>query len=219
MKVPWTAKVIVLVVAAGAIAACDASAPTNPPFASDAPSSIRDAPSEPTPVATPMANVATPGTPIQQPSTAPAPEPLVLGGTWVEPKAAGRVTSYATTLSARPTAIGDGVTTFTKVVFSAAWDGAEKKVICRATEPGKDGVWGCKANLLAKGVPPGEVTFTFDVVGVGVPVAVSPDGSRRVTYVVQPPRPSRDASAAARAARLRDRGQQRDPSPRAVVRA
>ncbi len=71
------------------------------------------------------------------------------------------------------------------------WDGAEKKVVCKATEPGKNGVWGCKANLLALGVPPGEVTFTFDVGGVGVPVARSPDGSRRVTYAVKPPRPTK----------------------------
>jgi hypothetical protein len=34
------------------------------------------------------------------------------------------------------------------------------------------------------------VTLSFDVVGVGVPVARSPDGPRRITYAVKPPRPA-----------------------------
>jgi hypothetical protein len=40
------------------------------------------------------------------------------------------------------------------------------------------------------GVPPGKVTFSFDVSGVGVPAARSPDGVRRITYAVPPPRPA-----------------------------
>ncbi len=190
MRASLTVQIVFLVLAAGALAACDAIAPTTRPPASNAPSSVRDTSPEPTPGATPTATEATAGTPTQRPTTAPTPEPLVLGGTWVKPSAGGTLTSYTTTLSARPTAIGDGVTTFSKVVFSATWAGAAKKTACKATEPGKNGVWGCKPNLLALGVPPGKVTFTFDVHGVGVPVARSPDGPRQVTYAVKPPRPT-----------------------------
>jgi hypothetical protein len=82
------------------------------------------------------------------------------------------------------------VTTFTKVVFSATWAGATPKVMCKATEPGTGGAWTCKANLLTQGVPPGAVTFSFDVYGAGVPVARSPAGPRQVTYAVAPPKPT-----------------------------
>jgi hypothetical protein len=75
-------------------------------------------------------------------------------------------------------------------VFSATWAGVEKLVACKATEPGENGVWGCTSSLLALSVPPGKVTFSFDVAGVGVPVARSPDGPRQVTYAVPPPRPT-----------------------------
>ena len=115
---------------------------------------------------------------------------LVLGGTWVTPRAGARLTSYTTTLSARSTAPGPGETTVTKVVFSATWAGATKTVMCTATRPSDAGVWSCKANLLALRVPPGRVTFSFDVYGVGVPIARSPAGTRLVTYAVQPPRPT-----------------------------
>ena len=190
MRVPWTVRIVVLVLAAGALSACDAIAPTTPPPASDAPSSVRVAPPEPTPGVTSPEATATARTPTTEPTIAPTPEPLVLGGTWAEPKAGGTLTSYTTTLSARPTATGDGVTTFTEVVFSATWAAAEKKVVCKATEPGKSGAWGCTSNLLALGVSPGEVAFSFDVLGVGVPVARSPDGPRQITYAVPPPRPT-----------------------------
>ncbi len=187
MQVPWATKVVAIVLAAAVLAACDVVGPA-------APSSVSDLPPEPTPGVTLPGATATAGTPTpqpnEQPTTAQTPEPLVLGGTWVKPKAGGTVTSYTTTLSARPTATGDGVTTSTKVVFSATWIGAAKKVACKVTQPDKNGAWGCKANLLALGVPPGKVAFTFDVHGAGVPVARSVDGPRRVTYAVKPPRPT-----------------------------
>ncbi|HUU82868.1 MAG TPA: hypothetical protein VM243_05120 [Phycisphaerae bacterium] len=82
------------------------------------------------------------------------------------------------------------MTTFTKVVFSGTWAGAPKTVMCKAKRPADSGAWSCRANLLALGVPPGKVTFSFDVYGEGVPVARSPDGPRRVTYAVPPPRPT-----------------------------
>ena len=59
------------------------------------------------------------------------------------------MTSYTTTLSARPTAAGDGVTTFTEVVFSADLGRGREKTACKATKPGRNGAWSCKANLLA----------------------------------------------------------------------
>ena len=114
MRVPWTVRIVVLVLAAGALSACDAIAPTTPPPASDAPSSVRVAPPEPTPGVTSPEATATARTPTTEPTIAPTPEPLVLGGTWAEPKAGGTLTSYTTTLSARPTATGDGVTTFAR---------------------------------------------------------------------------------------------------------
>ena len=183
MQIPRAINVVAIVLAVVVLAACDAVAPS-------APSSPSEALPEPTPGVSSPEAAATARTPTTEPTIAPTAEPLVLGGTWVEPKAGGTLTSYTTTLSARPTATGDGVTTFTSVVFSATWDGAEKKVACKATEPGENGVWGCKSNLLALNVPPGEVTFTFDVLGVGVPVARSPDGPRQVTYAVRPPKPT-----------------------------
>ena len=190
MRIPLAASTFILVLTAGTVGGCGAIAPPAQSPTSSAPTPVSDEPTEPPPgAASPDATASAPA-PTAPPMTDPTPEPLVLGGTWVKPKAGGRLTSYTTTLSARPTATGDGVTTFTEVVFSADWAGAASKTACQATEPGRNGAWSCKANLLALGVPPGNVTFSFDVAGVGVPVAESPDGPRRVTYAVKPPRPT-----------------------------
>jgi hypothetical protein len=189
VRVAWTITVVA-VLAATTLGACDAEAPSARSPNRTAPSAVSSTPLEPTPgpssAATPPAGAA----PTQQSTANPTPEPLVLGGTWVKPKAGGRLTSYTPTLSARPNATGDGETTISEVVFSADWAGAEKTTACKATEPGRNGIWSCQANLLALGIPPGRVTFSFDVTGAGVPVAHSPDGLRRVTYAVEPPRPT-----------------------------
>ena len=140
-------------------------------------------------LAPPSQSLAIP-TPAEERTGAPTSAALVLGGSWVSPKAGARLTSYTTTLSARPTASGPGVTTFTKVVFSGTWTDATKTVMCKATRPTESGAWTCKANLLALGVPPGKVTFSFDVYGEGVPVAGAPAGPRLVTYAVPPPKPT-----------------------------
>jgi hypothetical protein len=159
--------------------------------------SLSTSPAVATPgVTSPPAAIATPSdpppapTPVAVATDAPTPATLVLGGTWVRPKAGATLTSTTTTLSARPAASGPGETTFTKVVFSATWSGATKTVLCRATKPSESGAWDCRANLLALGVPPGKLTFTFDVYGEGVRAARSPDGPRRVTYAVPPPKPT-----------------------------
>jgi hypothetical protein len=190
MRSASTVRLVVLVLAAATLAACGAMTPTSPAPAYVAPSSVGEAPPGMTPEATATLAASTVGSSSQPPTAAPTFVPLVLGGTWVEPKANGRLTSYKTTLSAKPTATGDGVTTFTEVTFSATWAGTVKKTACKATEPTENGTWTCEANLLALGVPPGKVTFSFDVSGVGVPVAHSPDGTRRITYAVVPPRPT-----------------------------
>lgn len=190
MRSPWAVNTLVAVLAAGVLAGCDALAPAAPSPISSTLTAASDTPTQPTPgVIAPdaTASALSPTAPL---TTAPMSEPLVLGGTWVKPKAGGRLTSYTTTLSARPTGTGDGVTTFTTVVFSATWAGAATKTACKATEPDESGAWSCKANLLALGVPPGKVTFSFDIVGAGVAVAHSPDGPRPVTYAVKPPRPT-----------------------------
>jgi len=62
--------------------------------------------------------------------------------------------------------------------------------MCKATRPDQSGVWQCRADLLALGVPPGKVTFSFDVYGEGVSASRSPDGLRHVTYAVPPPKPT-----------------------------
>jgi hypothetical protein len=179
-RATWMAAVVVAMLAP---TACDAGAPASPLPASGSPV-------DPTPGATTLEATATMQAPSEQPTPEPTAEPFVLAGSWVTPDAGARLTSYTTTLSARPTATGTGVTTFTRVVFSATWEGGSKKTACKATKPGKHGTWACKANLLTLGVPPGKVTFSFDVVGVGVPIARSPDGPRRITYAVKPPRPN-----------------------------
>jgi hypothetical protein len=183
MQDPRAIRGLIVVLAVVILAACEASAPTSP-------SSTSERPLDPTPGATSPGTTATAPAPTSTPTIDPTPAPLVLGGTWVKPKADGRVTSYSMTLSARPTATGDGVTTFTRVVFSAARPGAATKTLCKATKPGRNGAWSCKADLLALGLPPGKVTLSFDVVGAGVPVARSPDGPRRITYAVKPPKPA-----------------------------
>ena len=106
------------------------------------------------------------------------------------PTAGATVTSSRTTLAASPTGSGPGETTFTKVVFSGTWAGGAKTILCKAPAPSDTGDWRCQADLLALGVPPGKVTFSFDVFGVGVPTVRSPDGPRRVTYAVPPPKPT-----------------------------
>ena len=179
MRIPREISVAAIVVAALALAACGAVVPTGS-------SSSSGAALEPSPAVTGPG----PSAPTMPPTTAPTPEPLVLGGIWVRPKPRATLTEYKTRLSARPTATGEGMATFTNVTFFAAADGVGKKFACEATKPGKNGVWSCKANLVALGVPPGMVTFRFDVRAVGMPVAHSPDGPRQATYAVPPPRPS-----------------------------
>lgn len=168
-----------------AMAACTVSPSPSPSLAEAMPSapspSARDVPT-----AGPSGDAA----PTNEPTSSLATSALVLGGTWVTPTRGARLTSYTTTLSASPTASGPGVTTFTKVVFSGTWAGAAKTVMCKATRPADSGDWQCRADLLALGVPPGQVTFSFDVYGEGVPTARSPDGPRRVIYAVPPPKPT-----------------------------
>jgi hypothetical protein len=127
---------------------------------------------------------------IAEPTDAPTPTALVLGGSWVLPKAGAKLTSYTTTLSARATASGPGVTTFTKVVFVGSWPGTTEAVMCTVTTPADSEAWSCRADLVALGVPPGKVTFSFDVYGEGVPVTRAPAGPRHVTYAVSPPKPT-----------------------------
>jgi hypothetical protein len=180
--------VTVLLAACGTTSSTPSPAPTAAlPLVSPAPSTVAPAGFSASP------------TPASEATVSPAPATLVLGGTWRSPKAGARLTSYATTLSAKPSASGAGTTTFTKIVFSAAWPHAKKKVMCTATQPGTDGVWSCKVDLLARGVPPGMVSFSFDVFGAGVSAARSPAGVRKVTYAVPPPGPSKARWAAIKA--------------------
>ena len=179
-----TRRVLAAIVMMAVVAACGA-VPTPP---SAVPAVVAPGPASPASSAPPSASA--PPTVTAEPSGAQATPALGLHGTWVSPKADARLSSYTTTVSARPTASGQGVTTFTKVVFSATWPGAGKQAICTARKPGPQGAWGCRANLLAHGVPPGKVTFSFDVHGEGVATAVEPDGPREVTYAVPPPRPT-----------------------------
>jgi hypothetical protein len=176
-----------------AVAACSSTA-THPPPGLPAGASgptaapAESAPAESAPAESAPVTMSAAPSPVS-PTAAPASAALVLGGSWVRPRSGARLSSYTATLSARPTATGPGETTFTKVVFTAAWSGAKKK-LCTATKPGSDGTWSCKANLLELGVRPGTVTLSFDVHGEGVPAARSPDGARKVTYAVPPPRPT-----------------------------
>jgi hypothetical protein len=168
------------------VAACGAASTSQSP----SPAAATQSAAPPVATLAPPSQASSPPTPATEPTGAPTPAALVLGGTWVSPKAGARLTSYVTTLSAKPTASGPGVTTLTKVVFSAKWAGAKRKTMCTATKPGLGGTWACKANLLALGVPPGKVTFSFDVHVAGAPAARSPDGPRKITYAVPPPRPA-----------------------------
>ena len=127
--------------------------------------------------------------PTNGPIDSETPATLVLGGAWLSPKADAHLTSHAVTLSAKPTASGPGATTFTEVVFWATWTGSKTTGVCTATKPSDKGAWTCTADLLSRGVPPGPVSFSFDVHGVGVSVARSPAGPRDVTYAVPPPKP------------------------------
>ena len=197
------------------VAACGAASTSPSPIpAAASPGAI-------SPLATPVppSHSSAPPTPAAGRTGAPTSAALDLGGTWVMPKAGARLTSYTTTLSARPTATGPGVTTFTKVVFSGTWAGAEKSVMCKATRPANSGAWSCRANLLALGVPPGKVTFSFDVYGEGVPVVRSPDGSRRVTYAVPPAEADRHTMEEHRDTRGQATGKSISHLPPALVRA
>jgi hypothetical protein len=180
------ARILAAVVVTAVVAACGAASTS--PFAS--PGAVRPiATSSPATSSSPP-NASAPPTSAAEPSGAPTSATLVLDGTWVSPEAGAMLSSYMTTLAAKPTATGPGTTTFTKVVFSATWADAQETVMCTGTEPGSEGAWTCEANLLALGVPPGQVTFTFDVHGEGVPTGSSPDGTREITYAVPPPKPT-----------------------------
>jgi hypothetical protein len=180
------ARILAAVVVTAVVAACGATSTS--PFPS--PAAVTPSATSSPAASAPPPNSSAPPTPAAEPTGTPTSAALVLGGTWVSPKAGATLSSYTATLSARPTASGPGVTTFTEVVFSATRAGATKTVMCTVTKPGSGGAWTCKANLLALGVPPGKVTFSFDVRGEGVLTASSPDGPRKITYAVPPPRPT-----------------------------
>jgi hypothetical protein len=165
------------------VAGCEAAAPTLAP--------------------TPGASIPAPSASASQPpasqpdvtATPPSPGPtdeatLILGGSWVRPSGGATLTAYQTTLAARPSASGPGVTTFSKVAFRVTPAGGDEIAACTARRPNDDGVWSCKADLVALGVAPGVVRFSFDVFGVGVEPARSPAGNRKVTYAVPPPKPA-----------------------------
>lgn len=186
MKGPGARAVLVLV-ATIAITACGADSaalPSAPAGASPGGSA--------SPVAspTPGDGSVAPASTAALPAVDPTPEPLVIGGRWLRPEAGAKLTSSTVTLAAKVTSTGDGTTTIDKVVFSARWPDAAKAVACKATRPTDAGAWRCKADLLKLGVPPGKVTFSFDVYPVGVPIARSPDGPLRATYAVKPPKPT-----------------------------
>jgi hypothetical protein len=184
MPRPDAVRALLALALTGILAACGEATPSassSSPTATEATAPPGTHP--PTPVlATPTAAASA--------TVAPTPATIALGGEWLHPKAGARLMTYTVTLSARPTASGPGLTALTRVVFAATWAGAERTVVCRATKPDRNGAWSCRANLLARGVPPGAVTFTFDVRAEGVTTARSPDGSRKVTYAVPPPRPT-----------------------------
>jgi hypothetical protein len=165
------------------VAGCEAAAPTlapTPTSGMPTPGASASEPRTPQPTATATL----------PPSSSTAEATLTLSGSWVRPRAGATLTTYETTLAARPSASGPGVTTFSKVAFSVQPSGGDEIVACTARRPNDDGVWSCKADLFALGVAPGSVRFSFDVFGVGVDAARSPAGKRKVTYAVPPPKPS-----------------------------
>jgi hypothetical protein len=109
---------------------------------------------------------------------------------WVSPADGGRLTSYRVTLAARPEAPSSGAGPDTSVAFNVAGADGRTMAACTATAPDALGAWSCRANLLALGVPPGEVELSFDVRRTGKPVDRSPVGSRTVTYAPAPPKPT-----------------------------
>ena len=175
-----------LVVVIVVVAACGADSTAQLPPGGSAPPSSALASASPEPPAPSSASPTADTGPID----AQTPEPLVIGGRWLRPADGATLKSYTTTLAAKITSTGDGVTTVDRFVFSARWRGTAEKVVCTVTRPTDSGTWSCKANLLKLGVPPGRVTFSFDVYPVGVPIARSPDGRVRVTYAVPPPKPT-----------------------------
>ena len=170
------------------ITSCGEPTPSGPPSGEAAPSLA------PTAVGGPTA------APSSQPVWSARPEVIVVDGTWVTPKAGASISSSRTTLAAKPSAGGPGEITFRKVVFRLRPKGGEETVACTARTPDDDGTWSCTADLLALGVPPGDLRLDFDIVAEGTTTAQSPDGVRKVTYAVVPPRPS--------AARWADIGEQ-----------
>ena len=181
MRGPTRRSILALLTVIPLLAACGTAAPSHAPSLG-----LTDT-AQPSPAPSLPSSAATFAAPS---GSSPTPSVLTLSGTWVHPKAGERLAAYTVTLSAKPSGSGPGVTTFTEVAFSAAWAGAPMRTVCAATEPGTGAVWSCRASLLALGVPPGKVTFSFDVHGGGVPAAQSPDGFRTVTYAVPPPRPT-----------------------------
>jgi hypothetical protein len=79
-------------------------------------------------------------------------------------------------------------TTATGVTFRAAWDGGDATLCEGAIEP--DGFWGCTADLLKVGVPPGPLSMTFDVSDSTGHVTPAAAGELTVTYAVVPPKPT-----------------------------
>ena len=182
MEASTTRLILTTLVVAAVLGGCATGSPSPSDGASGTPASSAGASAAAPGAMSTVAPVSTPD---------PASATLALGGSWLRPEAGATLKAYKTTLVAEPWASGEGGTTVTKVVFWGKWSGAAKQRLCAAMKPGTDGTWSCTANLLALGVPPGRVKLTFDVHGVGVATAVSPDGARAVKYAVAPPRPTK----------------------------
>jgi hypothetical protein len=145
---------------------------------------LSDAPVTPTP-ATPAATPASPGPTAGDGSTAlPSAATGGVSARWAAPADGATIGRSQVTLSSKPVPDTD----VARVVYRVTWDGGTKRA-CVA-KVADDGKWACRADLLALGVPPGPVSFDFDVVLADGLVVGSPAGGRSVTYGVAPPKPA-----------------------------
>jgi hypothetical protein len=105
-----------------------------------------------------------------------------VGGVWVAPEDQA-IVADAVQLQARINPVGTGTPGAIGVDFVAAAASATPAVVCSATFPDADGVYGCMWSPAAAGAPSGEIQISFDVNDQSGQVNRSANGTRVILYV------------------------------------
>ena len=186
-----------LTAALASIAASPTAAPVVTPAEPTVVPTVSDSASpQPTPAATPTLASASMPTPTLAPTLTPeltpeptlAPTPVAITGTWASPAAGSTFGTWTLDLAAAPV-LPTSDAAVSSVTFNVAWKDGHTTA-CQAAHAGSSGTWTCTADLVQLDVPPGPLTFSFDIADAVGNVTPGAGGDLAVTYAAVPPKPA-----------------------------